>query len=389
MSPQSYIQARKQRLECVKVDERPYLAVQRVDVSDMESVRVTVARMFMGEEKWQSQCSKEATRALQVKRVQGGITNTLFYVSGLRSFQLCDYFPDGCLVRVFGAEGMIDRDVENCLYAALSKASLSPPYWGRFQNGRVEGWMNEMRPLQARELSNPVIAKGIAVATARFHTTFAVPQTVQDHLSSVSGNGNQEPSMWPQLQGWLQQAIKATFQTANDTKRAQELDLPQFEQELQWLRESVIPVDAEAVFCHNDLLAANVLYDDKDQRIQLIDFEYGALNYRSFDIANHFNEYAGGSEDGHTQYDWFPTAAQQTHFISAYLTAAGDEKTPPTPKKIQETTQEVQAFVLANHLYWGIWAVNQAAVESCREFDFLLYAGNRIGRYWECKKEWP
>ena len=30
--------------------------------------------------------------------------------------------------------------------------------------------------------------------------------------------------------------------------------------------------------------------------ITLIDFEYGSMNFRGFDIANHFNEWAGGTE---------------------------------------------------------------------------------------------
>lgn len=27
--------------------------------------------------------------------------------------------------------------------------------------------------------------------------------------------------------------------------------------------------------------------------VRFIDFEYGGINYQAFDIANHFNEYAG------------------------------------------------------------------------------------------------
>ena len=34
-----------------------------------------------------------------------------------------------------------------------------------------------------------------------------------------------------------------------------------------------------------------------------------------FDIANHFNEFAGGTETGETNYDWFPTK-ELTYAIS-------------------------------------------------------------------------
>lgn len=45
------------------------------------------------------------------------------------------------------------------------------------------------------------------------------------------------------------------------------------------------------VLCHNDLLLNNLLYDSKV--VHIIDYEYTAVNYQLFDIANHFNEWAG------------------------------------------------------------------------------------------------
>ena len=61
------------------------------------------------------------------------------------------------LVRIFGAEGMIDRDVETSTFASLAAAGHTPPYYGRFANGRLEGWMGGMRPLEVRELSHDTV----------------------------------------------------------------------------------------------------------------------------------------------------------------------------------------------------------------------------------------
>lgn len=393
MAPHFYIQARNQQVACSEIDGRPYLALQTVNATDLETVRRTVVRMFLGESIWQEDGHVETTRALQVDTVTGGITNVLYRVSGLTAFSIAG-IPDACLVRVFGAEGMIDRDVENCVFAELAKTGLAPPYWGRFANGRIEGWLQGMRPLKIRELSDPVISKGIAVATARFHSTFELPQKVQDYLATKaaasspnsSSTSSKEPSMWPQLQSWLEQACAATFQNDHDTQRAKDLTLAEIRGEFAWLKNVVIPANAAAVFCHNDLLAANIMYNDQGQNIQLIDFEYGGLNYRAFDIANHFNEFAGGTEDGLPIYEWFPNEQKQTAFITAYLEAANDK--PPTQAQVQEMTKEVQAFLLANNLYWGLWAVNQAATEGCQDFDYLLYGTNRIQRYYKCKDEW-
>jgi len=35
-----------------------------------------------------------------------------------------------------------------------------------------------------------------------------------------------------------------------------------------------------------------------------------------------------------------------------------------------------------NNIYWGLWAVNQAATEGCASFDYLLYAEKRFGQYY-------
>ena len=48
----------------------------------------------------------------------------------------------------------------------------------------------------------------------------------------------------------------------------------------------------------------------------------------------------------------------------------------------------VQKFILVNHLYWGLWAVNQAAEEGCEEFDYLTFASNRFNEYHVKKSEW-
>lgn len=62
--------------------------------------------------------------------IAGGITNKLFkvtYGNGANSV----------LVRVFGGEGVIDRDVENPTFHALTDYLGQPKYLGRFANGRL------------------------------------------------------------------------------------------------------------------------------------------------------------------------------------------------------------------------------------------------------------
>jgi ethanolamine kinase len=74
-------------------------------------------------------------------------------------------------------------------------------------------------------------------------------------------------------------------------------------------------LNAPVVFAHNDLLSGNFMLNDEEEKLYLIDFEYGSYNYRGFDIGNHFNEYAGYDCD----YSLYPSKEEQYHFIKHYL----------------------------------------------------------------------
>jgi ethanolamine kinase len=146
-------------------------------------------------------------------------------------------------------------------------------------------------------------------------------------------------------------------------------------------------------FCHNDLLASNIL---SSVPLQLIDFEYGGINYLSYDIANHFNEFAGGTapEDNSTpDYNKFPDNAFQRNFCRAYLEECSTcSKQLATDKELEQQTdilmEEVQGFILANHLVWGLWGVVQSLIATDENgFDYMHYGSCRINRYFELKQE--
>ena len=145
--------------------------------------------------------------------------------------------------------------------------------------------------------------------------------------------------------------------------------------------------DAATSFCHNDLLCGNILRDPDSGKLHLIDFEYGGCNFRGFDIANHWNEWAGGTKPEHNgvcEYDRFPSAEQQAAFCHAYLTELMDTV---TEKDVAALVQEARRFVLVNHWYWGLWAVNQAVLEGITPFDYITYAASRLGQYYLAKSD--
>ena len=65
------------------------------------------------------------------------------------------------------------------------------------------------------------------------------------------------------------------------------------EEEHASLKRELSALGSPVVFCHNDLLLANVIYNSKKKTVTFIDYEYSNVNYQAFDIGNHFAEFAG------------------------------------------------------------------------------------------------
>ena len=331
-------------IPCCFVDGYPYLWRYRVDWKDNQSIKDVCVQMFGQIVLAQSSSSAAAAEAsgdaettssgnmlmmndttsydaslLHVQRISGGVTNMLFKVSGLRGIfkniipiinvpnsedaKTATTFavvpPNDVLVRIFGAEGMINRDDETYYFSVLARQGIAPPYFGRFQNGRLEGWMDDMRPLETSDLhcndyndendnnstgstaaasTNVMIQAGIARALAQLHATNVPtihhPSTAASSLDETApqqhqnNQKNKEPTLWKQLEEWYQQACSnAAYKTTKDEQRARELNLANYRAELDWLRYDIVEQSAtplRVAFCHNDLLAANILYKNSD-----------------------------------------------------------------------------------------------------------------------------
>ena len=482
MAPSDYIKSRESAKQnnnqfyTTIVDGRPYLPNLTVDASDTTSVcKAAIVNVILslynsaitspkeeGGEGTQANVNSnksletillkgELFKSLTCTKVTGGITNALFRVSGFEELKdnissvvcqlisscsagdnsgtflsedgiksLIDY--NSVLIRIFGAEGMIDRDVETSTYAALCNADIAYRYLGRFNNGRIEGWLDGFVPLKCTDLTHDGTSLQIAKEMARLHCLFEVPEgELRNHhfgtdLDAIT------VGLWDQLSSWMEQAKGySEFKTPNDTERVKALELDKIELEVENFIKSFSSTSSDndnsgvstasicgsakkksgIVFCHNDLLAANIMRHPETNKIQLIDFEYGGTNYAAFDIANHFNEYAGGTtveDNGVTDYSRFPSHSKQKDFIVEYvktakrfesdLTESSDDANMDVDLSDEVTSmlEQVQKFILINHLYWGLWAINQAADEGCEEFDYINYATNRFKEFHAAKE---
>lgn len=116
--------------------------------------------------------------------------------------------------------------------------------------------------------------------------------------------------------------------------------------------------NSPVVFCHNDLLLRNILYDDKTgaqfrrigtvvlttiigaDSVGFIDYEYAAPNYLAFDIANHFCEFAGVDEVDFARY---PDRQLQLDWLRAYLSSTNSSE-DVTDEQIEQLYRQVGVF---------------------------------------------
>ena len=115
---------------------------------------------------------------------------------------------------------------------------------------------------------------------------------------------------------------------------------------------------------------------------------YGGPNYAAFDVANHFWEWCGGLDDSATpRFERYPTVTTRRAWIEALLQAraaatSGDgcgSGVVVEPAAVVRFCRAVDIFAPLDHLFWGLWAVTQAAaLGRSTGFRYLLYASHRL-----------
>ncbi|XP_065181173.1 probable ethanolamine kinase [Sycon ciliatum] len=309
---------------------------------------------------------------LVTKTFTDGITNVLVGVK-----RKGDDEKEMLLVRVHGnnTELIIDREREIRTIRMLEQKGCSPPLYCTFENGICYGFVPG-QPVSLSSVRDPSVVPLVVKAMVKFH--------------SVAGLGDgEEPVLFNTMESWLK--LLPTDGGLDDNKQKRYLELcakVDIERELGLLKERLLQLRVPVVFCHNDLLLGNVIHNRTDDSVAFIDFEYGGLNYRSYDIANHFCEYPGTEN---VDYKHYPGREHQLDFIRLYLEETARLKGGEAPVTIptadvERMYVEVNQFTLASHMFWGIWAVIQA-VYSEIDFDYIGYAHTRFDEYLRRKDE--
>lgn len=176
------------------------------------------------------------------------------------------------------------------MFQHLSDIKLSPRLLATFEGGRIEEFIPDAVNLSGKGLE---LRSHKTLILLFSETEASLQLKVADllgrfHKAAVPGEPS--PVLFRRVEGWL--AALTDIEWKDRKQQVHALNLPQIAKELALLKEKLTMLRSPVVFAHNDLLGANILCD-KSETVYFIDFEYGDYNYRGFDIANHFCEYAG------------------------------------------------------------------------------------------------
>lgn len=310
-------------------------------------------------EKWSSLDDS----CFSVETVAGGITNLLLKVTVKEE----DGNEVSVTVRLYGpnTDYVVNRERELLSIKYLSAAGFGAKLLALFGNGMVQSFINA-RTLTPPDMREPKLAAMIAKELRKFH--------------EVEIPGSKESQLWIDMLKFFDKASNLIFDDNEKQEKYQTISFKEIQNEVSELKALTDCLDAPVVFSHNDLLSGNFMLNEEEGKLYIIDFEYGSYNYRGFDIGNHFNEYAGYDCD----YSLYPSKDEQYHFFRHYLYPDAPQEAPDCD--LEALYVETNAFMLASHLCWALWALIQAKMSPI-DFDYLSYFFKRYGEYKRQKED--
>lgn len=283
---------------------------------------------------------------------------------------------EGLLLRVYGkkTELFIDRSAEVTNMQLLHAHRLAAPLHCAFRNGLCYGY-NPGRVVDVALVRDPHVSKLIAQTLARMHSV----KLCSDGLKAL-------PSLFPTMHKYLS-LVPTEF--ADIKKNARFLacipSKSELEREVTLLENHLSGLGSPVVFCHNDLLVKNIIYQEKEDKVIFIDYEYANNNYQALDIGNHFCEFGGVEKFDSSLYpDRGFQLTWMRHYLEEWYALTG--RGPVTDFDVELLYVQVNKFALASCMFWCLWALIQAA-HSTIKFDFLQFAVERLSMYYEKKDQ--
>ncbi|CBN79735.1 choline/ethanolamine kinase [Ectocarpus siliculosus] len=317
---------------------------------------------------------EEMASGFSMRALTGGMTNTVFRCSK----------PGGenqtVLLRSYGkgTEMFFSREAELRAFKLLAERGFGPDLLATLGDGRVEQFL-EGRSLGAMDMRKPAISTLIARRMSELH---ALDIDV----------GSRTPVIFGALESFHAKAL----QLCGDVHGGVDVvELGGLATLLRERLESRVP--SKVVFCHNDLQSGNILYNDKSSAsakippklsgptesprpvVSLIDYEYAGYNPRGFDVGNHFCEWMADystAEPHVLDLERYPSPQERRAFSRAYLGAMnGVPHEEVNADEVENLVKEADAYSLASHLLWAMWALLQSKARESSKGCFSVAFG--------------
>ncbi|KAJ3154955.1 hypothetical protein HDU86_004474 [Geranomyces michiganensis] len=333
---------------------------------------------------------------LLLERVSGAMTNCIYFVTGpARPSSTTTGGSNASqkrkiLLRIYGSAAgqFIRRDREMFWLCKMSESGVAPKLLGAFHNGRFEEFLDSTT-LTKEEIRDPTTSAQIAEQLYRLHQLIDSPDA--DEVESTTAS-----DIWNKMRRWQKIAAKVVADLKKNhpdsyAEMRKVIDIKAMKREIDELEDHLHGTGSPLVFAHNDAQYGNILRMRKDSSIKIVDYEYSSINYRGYDFANHFCEWAADyhcATPHKMDFTRCPNRKEQDHFFNAYIKASGEEDLTAEERATRCDSMRIEThkFMLASHMLWGLWGVMQAA-ETEIDFDYVGYACERFRQYWKIKDE--
>ncbi len=266
---------------------------------------------------------------IKITQLSGGITNKLYRVQS----EAGDF-----TVRIYGdkTELFIDRDYEAQTIEAMAKIGVG---------SKLIKYMPEIGVTIVEYIGDSIV-----LTNDHFLDRSLYPIIV-DPILKIHQSGVQLPKLFNPLV-----EIKKMFGILNDLKAEYpEFDIAGTIDRLEKLSEIIDIPESEYTACHNDLLADNFILINEDARhkydsaMYIIDWEYGGMAPRYYDIGDMFQEIL------------VPRNAEK-QIVAEYST--GDN--------YEQNLYYIDLFKPFPDIYWFLWSLIQLNISQI-EFDYYNY----------------
>ncbi|EYB97905.1 hypothetical protein Y032_0135g1883 [Ancylostoma ceylanicum] len=342
-----------------------------------------------------------------LSKMSGGLTNLVFVCSLAPEVPKVGSEPRSVLLRIQTQTDTLQLMREIAVFTVLSAHGYGPKLLGVFSGGRIEEFIPS-RTLTTEEMSDARFAPSLATLNAK--------------LNNIEMPLPKSPQLVFLCRSWLAKYVSngggslTMEQTAvhGHVEFPKVLTVKQLEEEINEVERFLEKQEGPSVFCHNDIVPANVLLRNAEggdpeegdvvdeSRLVIIDFEFGCYNHRAHEIANNLDEY--GMTYGLPTPPYYDTNIEKMEdedlarrFCSAYLDQLYKDHDTPEKLKTQFLTgnrekdlkklmAEGRRYLALPHLLWGLWNLlcdqDLGMVEG---LDFLTHAKDRLIMYFRFK----